>query len=139
MFNLIMSLLCRGVQPLLVKLGVQHGHHSYILAGSSVIWALITFFPAWRQWNRGSWDVDRIGIFCILALGGIAAIGSIFYFRAMDVLPASLVSLAVAAHPVVTLVGAAILFHEQLKLGQWLGVPFLAIGVFLLLFYQNPT
>ncbi len=137
MFSVVMNILCRGMQPLIIKVGIQHGHYAYILAGSTVIWLIVIFASAFKVNETTPWNVDTIGYLCMVGVGAVAAIGSLFYYKAMNDLPASLVSLCIATNPAITLVCAHWLLKERLTMGQWLGVPLVAAGVFLLLFFKE--
>ncbi len=138
MLYLLLAVGFKGLQVLLAKMAVSQQFYVYVSAGASLTWVAFIVGYAIHQLAEVPYDVKwPEGYLMIGAIGLVAAVADLMAYRALSVLPASLVSVAMISYPVVTIGLAIWWFDERLTLLQWLGLPFIGFGMFLLLYFRS--
>ncbi len=138
MIALLLTIGFRSIYPLFIKLGVQNGNYVFIQVGAAISWIMCLFPIAFWKAQHHPFDVKwPWGYVAMFFIGVIAAGMSLTYYKAVELLPVSLVTLATTSAPAITLLFAYIFLDERLSTRQWLGVPLIFIGLWLLIDFEG--
>ncbi len=97
-------------------------------AGLSILVAVLLILE--RRWPRLS--PRRQTLLALRGLTGVFAY-NLFFFGALELIPAGRTALVVAMNPILTALAMALVFHEPLSARRWLGVALALIGVCIVL------
>lgn len=131
----IIGMICWGIAPVFVKLGLKNIDPLLGLAIRTMFTAI--FITGWMFFSGSISNVKNITSYTLLllAIEAILAtlIGDLSYFAAIKRGSVSLVTIIMSSSPLVTMICSVLFLGEQITAGRLIGAGFIITGIALIL------
>ncbi|WP_242649309.1 EamA family transporter [Syntrophomonas wolfei] len=131
----LVGMLCWGIAPIFAKLGLQNVNPATGLVLRTII--AVVLVSTWMGVSGGITQFRQITFHqsILIAAEAILAtvVGDLAYFAAIKGGNVSIVSMIMAASPLVTMICAALFLGEPITAWKCLGAGYIVMGIFLLL------
>ena len=130
----IFGMICWGIAPIFLKLGINNINPLYALVFRTIVAAGLV--SGWMLFTGGYNHIKAIPFNAALLLTCeailVALIGDLAYYAAIKKGDVSMVSVIMASSPLVTMICATIFLGEHITLLRILGASLVIIGIILL-------
>jgi transporter family protein len=131
----LLGMVCWGIAPIFAKLGLQNVNPTTGLVLRTMI--AVVLVSTWMGFSGGITQFKQITFHQSILIGTEAilatVLGDLAYFAAIKAGNVSIISMIMAASPVVTMVCAALFLHEPITGLQCLGAGYIILGIWLIL------
>ncbi|HEX3010490.1 MAG TPA: EamA family transporter [Syntrophomonadaceae bacterium] len=131
----LLGMICWGIAPIFAKLGLQNINPSTGLLLRTMI--AVVLVSTWMGVSGGITQFKQITLqqsFLIAAEAILATVlGDLAYFAAIKAGDVSVISMIMAASPLVTMIGAAFFLEEPITVFKCLGAGYIILGIWLIL------